>query len=759
MNAKNNWVGSRQLLRQLRDVMASDGAPSERLDQIIHFIAEGMVAEVCSIYVLRRGARLVLYGTEGLRKDAIFRTRLNVGEGLIGFIAERARALALADAQSHPRFAYKPETGEEIFQSLLGVPILRNGRVYGVLAVQSQLARNFTDEEIETLETVAMVLAEMVAGGDLPEPEDRDGLDQVIAAHPEILSGLRLNAGIAKGYAVVHGRGAAISQTIAEDTDIEEERLKGALVEMQSSLDTMFEDTRRRYGSGEHLEILDAYRMIADDRGWSRRISEAVRGGLTAEAAVAKVQNETRARMAAAPNPYIRERLMDLDDLAYRLLQYLMGEGAAIEDVSDLPEEAILVARTIGPAELLDYDRSRLCGLVVDEGSATSHTAIVAKALDIPMICNVRGAISRIEENDRLLLDGDAAQVHVRPGDDLWNSFAEAVDIKNRIRAQYSASRDLAAITQDGEAVSLQINVGLPMELQSLHDSGADGVGLCRTEIPFMISAKFPRMDAQTNLYCEIYEAARGKPVVFRTLDIGGDKLLPYFRPSEDDNPAMGWRALRIALDRPSLLRLQLRALIRAASGRELYAMFPMVSEVAEFKAAKLLFEQEFDRARYHGDELPLQTKVGCMLEIPALAFQLPQLLEQVDFLSIGSNDLAQFLFASDRNNPRVADRYDVLSPAMLQLLEIVRCEADAANVPVSLCGEMAGTPIEAMALIGLGFRRLSMPAGSIGAVRVMLRGLNAKMLSEFLRGQLGSPNHSLRGRLMDFANQHQITI
>lgn len=759
MKAENIWVGSRHLLRQLRDVMASDGAPGERLDQITHFIAEGMVAEVCSIYVLRRGGRLMLYGTEGLRKDAIFRTQLNVGEGLIGHIAERARSLALADAQNHPQFAYKPETGEEIFHSLLGVPILRNGRVYGVLAVQSQMAREFTDEEIETLETVAMVLAEMVAGGDLPEPEDRDGLDQAIAAHPEILTGSRLNAGIAKGYAVMHGRGAAISQTVAEDATIEEERLKHALAEMQSSLDTMFEDTRRRYGSGEHLEILEAYRMIADDRGWSRRIHEAVRSGLTAEAAVAKVQNETRARMASAPNPYIRERLMDLDDLAYRLLQHLMGEGAAIEGDNDLPDEAILVARTIGPAELLDYDRSRLRGLIVDEGSATSHTAIVAKALDIPMICNVRGAISRIEENDRLLLDGDAAQVHVRPSDDLWKSFAETVDIRNRIRAEYSASRDLAAVTQDGEAVSLQINVGLPMEIQSLHDSGADGVGLCRTEIPFMISAKFPRMDAQTKLYREIYDAVRGKSVVFRTLDIGGDKLLPYFRPSEDDNPAMGWRALRIALDRPSLLRLQLRALIRAASGRDLHVMFPMVSEVAEFKAAKSLFEQELDRVKRRGDALPTRTKVGCMLEIPALAFQLPQLLEQVDFLSIGSNDLAQFLFASDRNNPRVADRYDVLSPAMLQFLETVQRKADAASVPVSLCGEMAGTPIEAMALIGLGFRRLSMSAGSIGAVRVMLRSLNAKDLSKFLQGQLGSPDHSLRERLADFAIQHQIMI
>ncbi|HAA93818.1 MAG TPA: peptidase, partial [Rhodospirillaceae bacterium] len=422
MNTERDWVGSRQMLRQLRDVMAGGGSPAERLDRITRLIAEGMIAEVCSLYVLRGAGPLILYGTEGLRKDAIFRTRLAVGEGLIGTIAERARALALADAQNHPKFAFRPETGEEIFQSLLGVPVLRNGRVQGVLAIQTQLARDFTEEEVETLETVAMVLAEMIAASDLPEPAATDDGEEITAVfenRPEILSGSRLNDGIAAGHAVLHGRGAAINQTVAEDIALEEDRLTEAVAAMQSSLDTMLEDTRRRFGTGEHLEVLDAYRMFADDRGWLRRIREAVQSGLTAEAAVAKVQNDSRTRLVSAANPYLRERLMDLDDLAYRLLQHLAGENG--RGTRNIPEDAILVARSIGPAELLDYDQARLRGLIVDEGSATSHAAIVAKALEIPMIGNVQGAIGKIESNDRLLLDGDRGQVHVQPGEEVWN--------------------------------------------------------------------------------------------------------------------------------------------------------------------------------------------------------------------------------------------------------------------------------------------------------------------------------------------------
>lgn len=759
MNAERDWVGSRQMLRHLRDVMAGGGTPVERLDRITGLIAHGMVAEVCSLYVLRGADTLVLYGTEGLRKDAIFRTRLAVGEGLIGTIAERARSLALAEAQDHPKFAFRPETGEEIFHSLLGVPVLRNGRVQGVLAIQTQLAREFTDEEVETLETVAMVLAEMISAGDLPEPEgvsDGDDSTAALANPPELLGGSRLNGGIAAGHAVLHGRGAAITQTVSEDVALEERRLQDAVSVMQGALDTMIEDTRQRYGAGEHLEVLDAYRMIADDRGWVRRIREAVRGGLTAEAAVAKVQNESRARMVSASNPYLRERLMDLDDLAYRLLQHLTGETQSADSI---PEDAILVARSIGPAELLDYDQSQLRGLIVDEGSATSHAAIVARALDIPMIGNVRGAISRIESNDRILLDGDAGQVHVRPGDDVWRSFSDAVEGRAQRRAAHAASRDLAAVTKDGVTIALHINAGLLMELGSLEEAGADGVGLCRTEIPFMVSPRFPRMEAQTRMYREYLDAAAGKPLVFRTLDIGGDKLLPYFRPSDDVNPAMGWRALRMALDRPALLRLQLRAMIRAAAGRELRVMFPMVSEVSEFDRARALLDQEIDRATRRGELLPALLQVGCMLEIPALAFQLPQLLAKVDFLSVGSNDLAQFLFASDRNNPRVADRYDVLLPAMLGFLRAVLSAANEADVPVSLCGEMAGAPVEAMALIGLGFRCLSMPPGSIGAVRLMLRALDQGALAVEIENNLHSSEHSLRNQLVEFAESHKIPI
>jgi phosphotransferase system enzyme I (PtsP) len=758
MNARNDWVGTRQLLRALRDVMASGGSPGDRLDQITHLIAEGMVAEVCSVYVLRGGERLVLYGTEGLRKDAVFRTQLAVGEGLIGNIAERARPLALAEAQNHPQFAYRPETGEEIFHSLLGVPILRNGVVHGVLVVQNQLPRDYTDEETEVLETIAMVLAEMVAAGDLPDPGGADGFDQADAG-PEVLVGTRLNGGLAMGHAVLHGRGAAITQTVAEDSDEEERRMTEAVEAMQSALDKMVEDTRRRYGAGEHLEILDAYRMIADDRGWVRRLREAVRGGLTAEAAVAKIQNETRARMASAKDPYIRERLMDLDDLGYRLLQHLAGEGMGVVEPEEMPEDVILVARSIGPAELLDYDQTRLRAVIVDEGTATSHVSIVARALDIPMVGNARGAISKVEPMDRLLVDGDAAQVHVRPGDGLWDSFADTIGIQRRKRAELVATRNFDPVTKDGERVSLQINVGLPMEMANIEASGADGVGLCRTEIPFMLRAKFPRLDAQTALYKEILDAAGDKPVVFRTLDIGGDKLLPYFRPSEDDNPAMGWRALRMALDRPSLLRLQLRALIRAAGGRDLNVMFPMVSEAAEYAAAKALFDLEVERAAKRGEAQPRNIAVGCMLEVPALAFQIPQLSAEIDFLSVGSNDIAQFLFAIDRNNPRVADRYDVLSPAMLRFLKLVVDQADAAGVPVSLCGEMAGTPIEAMALIGLGFRRLSMSSSGVAAVRVMLRGLDVKDLSASLEPLLFSSEHSVRVHLEEYAAAHNIII
>ena len=753
-----HWVGSRQLLRRLRDAMARGGNSHERLDRIAQIIAHGMVAEVCSVYVMR-GEALVLYSTEGLRKDAVFRTRLQIGEGLVGNIAANASPLALADAQSHPQFVYRPETGEEIYHSFLGVPVLRSGRVLGVLTVQNQTQRNYTEEEIETLETVAMVVAEHIAGGDLKLPHEAM---ERISSEPVRLEGTKINRGLATGFAVLHERGAPITQTIAEDTEAELARLDDAMRGMHLALDSMEEklsgDGQGESG-GESLDILRAFRMIAGDHGWIRRIREAVQSGLTAEAAVAKVQNDTRARMAQVTDPYIRDRLLDLDDLGYRVVQHLTGGKGGASGPRSLPADAVLIARSMGPVELLDYDRTRLRALILDEGTAASHVAIVAKSLDIPVIGNVRGVIGKVEPNDPVFVDGDSGVAYVRPGEDFKKRFTESVAFRDRKRAEYAASRALPAVTADGAAVSLQINAGLVIDLDHLTESGAEGVGLYRTEIPFMIREQFPRLGTQTELYREIYQKAEGRPVVFRTLDIGGDKLLPYLRTAEDENPAMGWRALRIGLDRPAILRLQIRALLRAAAGQELRVMFPLVAEVAEFDAARAMLEYEIERATHRGHPPPAVVRVGAMMEVPSLYFQLPQLLKRVDFLSVGSNDLVQFLFACDRGNPMVSDRYDVLSPAVLRFLRDVVAECDAAKVPVSLCGEMAGQPIEAMTLIGLGFRGLSMPPGAIGAVRHMMQKLDAGRLQERLAGLIASPDHTVRDALIAFAAAEGVAV
>ncbi len=748
--------GPRRLLRRLRDLMAGRGTGQERLDQVVRLVAADMVAEVCSVYVMRAGQILELFATQGLKQEAVHKTRLEVGEGLIGDIAAHARPLALSDAQSHPSFAYRPETGEEIYHSLMGVPILRVGRVLGVLAIQNRTFREYTEEEVETLQTIAMVLAELVAGGELIGPDEllRVG---VAALLPARIDGMRLNEGVAIGRAVLHQPRVSVRQMVADNPEVELARLENAVERMHSSLDDMLAATGFAEGA-EHREILESYSMFARDRGWIGRITEAVRTGLTAEAAVQLVQEDMRLRLNQATDPYLRERLADLDDLANRLLRHVTGERTAA-DRPDLPDDAIVFARSMGPAELLDYDRRKLKAVVLEEGSPTTHVAIIARALDIPMMGRVRNVLSQVEPLDPVVVDADNAQVMLRPGEEVREEFAKALRFRAERQARFAALRDLPAVTRDGTAMQLFLNAGLLVDLDQIGPTGAEGVGLYRTEIPFMIRSQFPDVAAQTDLYRKIYARVEGRPVVFRTLDIGGDKLLPYLDNGHDDNPAMGWRAIRMALDRPLMLRSQLRALLRAAAGRELDVMFPMIAEVAEFDAARALLDLEIERERKRGRELPRHVRVGAMLEVPALYWQLARLLERVDFLSIGSNDLVQFLFASDRGNPRLADRYDVLSPPILSFLRALAGECARAHVPVTLCGEMGSRPLEAMALIGVGLRRLSMPAGAIGPVKAMARGLDVPRLREYVDTLCGRADHSVREKLKSFAQDHEIPI
>ena len=746
--------GSRRLLKRLRDLMAGGGSGQERLNQVVRIIAADLVAEVCSIYIMRAGEVLELFATQGLKQEAVHKTRLAVGEGIVGDIAAHARPLALADAQSHPNFAYRPETGEEIYHSLMGVPILRGGRVLGVLAIQNRTFREYDEEEVETLQTIAMVLAELIAGSDLITPEDTMRAD--LALVPARLDGLRLNDGIAIGRAVLHQPRVSIRQMVADSPELELKRLEEALASMHSAIDDMLAASELAE-SGEHREILESYRMFAEDHGWLSRISEAIRGGLTAEAAVQRVQDDTRVRMGQISDPYLRERLSDLEDLANRLLRHLTGARTAAR--ADLPDDTILVARTMGPAELLDYDRAKVKAVLLEEGSPTAHVAIVARALNLPMVGRVKNALTRIEALDPVIVDGDHAQVLLRPSEDVREAFTNAIEVRAKRQASLAALRDLPAVTRDGVEISLFLNAGLLIDLAYLEETGAAGVGLYRTELPFMLRSTFPDVATQTDFYKKVLLRAAGKPVVFRTLDIGGDKLLPYLAESEEENPAMGWRAIRIALDRPMLLRHQLRALLRAAAGTRLDVMFPMVAEVAEFDAARALLETEIDRSRRRGEALPSTIRVGTMLEVPALFWQMKTLLGRVDFISVGTNDLMQFLFASDRGNPRLADRYDVLSPPALSFLrELVQVCAQA-NVELTLCGEMGSRPLEAMALIAIGFRRLSMPATAIGPVKAMARSLTLGPVRDYLAELCDKPHHSLRESLRAFARDHDVAI
>jgi phosphotransferase system, enzyme I, PtsP len=752
-SAGHNTQVLRRLLARARTIMAGPGEAEDRLEQITAIIAAELVTEVCSIYVRRAGDMLELYATQGLKTDAIHNTRLRVGEGLVGDIAAHARPLALSDAQNHPNFAYRPETGEELFHSLMGVPAVRGGRVVGVLVVQNRTQRHYTEEEVETLETVAMVVAEMVAGGELVNQSELSPVDG-LGVKPLRLEGLRLHSGIGMGIAVLHQPLYRVDQVVADDPIVERQRLDDAYTDMHGALQDMME-TSAFDEAGEHRDIMEAYRMIASDAGWLEKLHTAIESGLTAEAAVERVQNDLRTRMSQIDDPYIRERVHDIEDLGIRLMRHLHGDEGAVT----LPDHVVLVARSLGPAQLFDYDISRLRALVLEEGSPTSHAAIVARALDIPVVAQVMDAIERIEQGDTIVVDGDSARVFVRAGEDVQQTFKDALKAKTAQARKYDALKDLPARTLDGVDVTLSINAGLLVDLRRMHETGAHGIGLYRTEVPFMVRPEFPDVDEQEAIYREILDGADGKPVVFRTLDVGGDKVLPYWESDEEENPAMGWRSIRISLDRPAMLRQQLRALVRASAGRELRIMFPMIAQVSEFLAAKNLLDMELERHSNRGLEAPTKIITGSMLEVPALAFQLKALLRHSDFVSVGSNDLMQFLFASDRGNTRLAGRYDTLAPPVLSFLRAVVSECDEAGKPVSLCGEMAGYPLDAMALIGIGFRNLSLVPSSIGPVKAMVRSLELGPLEQYMRAVSDMDHRSLREMLRGFAKDHLIEM
>lgn len=733
----------RRLMRQIREIMAARAGAQERLDRFVGVIASGMGADVCSVYLRRSAGQLELCATFGLAADAVHQLYLSPGEGLVGAVARSLAPVNVDDAPNHPAFSYQPEVGEEGVVSFLGAPILRGGRLLGVLTVQGRVQRAYGDEEVETLQTAAMVLAEVVADPAIAGEQTLEGLD-LRPSRAERLVGRRIADGVVVGTAVKHEPHVPSARLIADDPAAEAERVERAVHRLREAVDALL--TGRVARLDEPREVLEAYRMIAHDQGWLERLRDAAGSGLTAEAAVERVRSEHRARMLQSRDPYLRARLHDLEDLANRLLRHLSEEDGADAFMPELPENAVLVARDIGPAELLEHDAARLRAVLLEEGAPNSHAAIVARALGVPMVGRLEGVLDRVEDGDLVVVDGARAEVHLRPKPEVVSSFEAKIALTGEQRAEFERLRDRPAVSQDGVRVSLLLNAGLSVDLPQIARTGADGVGLFRTEFQFMVSDSMPRLSEQAALYRAAVEAAGpDRPVVFRTLDLGGDKILPYVSLDAEENPAMGWRALRLALDRPGLMRYQLRALTEACAGRALHVMFPLISTVDEFRAAKALVDAETTWAARRGRPRPAQVRVGAMLETPALAFQLDALLAEADFISIGANDLLQFFFAADRSHPKLADRYDILSPPALRFLAQISDSCLRAGVPATVCGESAGRPLDALALIALGFTRLSMPPSGVGPVKRAILSANVGMLRDRLFALIAQPDADVR--------------
>lgn len=748
-------IGPRVLLKRLREVMAESLGAQERLDKIVRHIASNMIAEVCSVYVLRSDKVLELFATEGLNPGSVHEASLGIGHGLVGTIAETAQTLNLDNAQKHPAFTFIPETGEEIYNSFLGVPILRSGRAIGVLVVQNQAKRAYRDDEVEALETTAMVLAELIAAGEMEGLDKKGtGLDLSRAIK---LSGSSLADGIGIGKVVLHQPRVIVTNLFNENVENEIARLDNALSKLRISIDDMLgHDTVAR--EGEHREVLEAYRMFANDRGWVRRMEDAIKNGLTAEASAEKVQSDNRAHLMHNSDPYLRERLHDFDDLAYRLLRELVGKNNdfASQDISD---DCIVVARNMGAAELLDYNGPALRGLILEEGSPSSHVVIVARALGIPVVGQTVDAVSLAESGNSIIVDGQEGTVYIRPTDDVLGSYSEKVVLLEKRQEGYERLRDQPAVSKDEQKVELLMNAGLVMDLPNLKITGADGIGLFRTELQFMVASRFPRPGEQEALYRDVINAAEDKPVTFRTLDIGGDKVLPYLRSEQEENPALGWRAVRLALDRPGLIRSQVRALLRAAGGRQLKLMIPMVTEIREIFNVREIIDNEIELLKKFGHAVPDNLSFGTMIEVPILLFQLDELMNAVDFVSVGSNDLFQFMAASDRGNARIAKRFDPLSRSFLRALRTIIVAGKKNNTPVTLCGELASRQLSALALFGLGYRSVSMTSSAIGPVKASLRELNIVDLEAKLLVEIEKPasGQTVREFLIDYADANAI--
>ena len=701
------------------------------LDIIVTRVRAAMNTQVCSVYLLDPEINShVLMASEGLKKEAVGHVSLQVGEGLVGLVASNAEPVNLEDAKSHPNYHYLSETGEERFSSFLGVPIIHHRKVLGVLVVQHREMRCFDEGEEAFLVTLSAQLAGVIAAAEATgaiqgvSPSGQRKSDTSFAGIPG-------STGVAIGHAVVVFPPADIDlipNRACADIDKEIAYFNAALNSVRQDMTAVISTLESRLRP-EEGEIFGVYLRMLDDDALGKEVIDRIREGQWAQGALADVTKDHVRAFEMMKDPYLRERAADIKDLCSRVLFYLQDKDVV---KTDYPHDTILVSEELTAAMLADVPKEKLRGLVSVKGSGNSHVAILARTMGIPTAMGVVDLPYRQLDGRELIIDGYNGQVYSSPSDQLRNRYREVIKEEEQLVKGLEGLIHLPCETPDKHRVNLWVNTGLMSDVIRSLDHGAEGIGLFRTEVPFLLAERFPSEHEQTAIYREQLQAFVPKLVTMRTLDIGGDKALPYF-PIEEENPFLGWRGIRVTLDHPEIFIAQVRAMIRASEGlNNLQIMLPMISNVQEVTGSIQIIKRAFRELREEGLEVRMPP-IGVMIELPAAVYQTRALCRLVDFISVGSNDLTQYLLAVDRNNPRVASLYSSFHPAVLQALQFVVTEAHAENKTVSICGEMAGDPGAALLLIAMGFDILSMNATTLLKVKAVIRSIPLTTAKELL--------------------------
>lgn len=741
------------MLSQLRRIIQEVNS-ARNLDQalsiIVQRVKETMAVDVCSVYLsAEEEQQLVLMATEGLRQEAVGQIRLAAGEGLVSLVAERAEPVNLAQAPEHPQYRYFPESGEEQFAGFLGVPIIHHRSVLGVLIVQQRRAEEFDEDHVTLLITIAAQLAGAIAHADASGE-----IDRLLGAHDDALPSRPIKGqpgapGVGTGTAVVIYPPADLEATPDRTTDnieAEIESFRNAISRVKDEIQILSERLKHVLPQEDHA-LFDAYRLMLDSKTLNEVTIGRIREGQWAPGALRQTVTEQLKVFQEMDDPYLRERADDLRDLSLRILVHLQEASVTI---NDYPDNTVLIGHEISASMLAEVPHGKLVAVVSVRGSRTSHVAILARALGVPAVMGAKDLpVGRIDRQ-HVIVDGYSGLVYIAPNKMVQTEYQRLAREEDDLKSELMTLKDEPAETQDGELISLYANTGLVSDITPSLNSGAEGIGLYRTEFPFMIRQRFPGEDEQYQVYRQVLEAFAPRPVTLRTLDVGGDKALPYF-PIEEDNPFLGWRGIRITLDHPEIFLVQVRAMIRANAGLEnLQIMLPMISDVSELDEAKVLIQQAHREIQEEGLDASMP-KIGVMIEVPSAVYLMDALARRVDFFSIGSNDLTQYLLAVDRNNAQVADLYDSLHPAVLMAIQQIIERAHANEKPVSVCGEMAGDPAATILLVAMGVDSLSMSASSLLRVKWVIRNLTRARAREILAEVLKMEDaHSIRDYLYD---------